>query len=263
MKNRVEELRRTYGILQEELAAAMGVSRQSIGSIENGRYNPSTLLAIRLAHYFGLRVEDVFLTDDAPAFLSAAQLVHLPETAPAMIAYRENREIPLPLGELITGQETRLPSQYRFGTFRTAYNGSVPIALSNALSLIGCPVPLCDILLELEGNGLVLLDGYAGVDPHALPPFFALHGVAAQPVESAQELTACAAEGDVVVITYWNDRFIRENKGITTVAGVLRGGAWTFYNMHVRDTEPRTYRTLGEALRGKKLWYGYRIGGRL
>ena len=42
MQNRVEELRRLYGIRQEALAEAMEVSRQSIGSIENGRYNPST-----------------------------------------------------------------------------------------------------------------------------------------------------------------------------------------------------------------------------
>ncbi len=57
MKNRLEELRREKGIKQEELAAAMEVSRQTIGSLENGRYNPSLILAFKLAQYFGLSIE--------------------------------------------------------------------------------------------------------------------------------------------------------------------------------------------------------------
>ena len=61
MKNRLEELRRQRGIRQEELAAALEVSRQTIGSLENGRYNPSILLAFKIARYFGLRIEDIFI----------------------------------------------------------------------------------------------------------------------------------------------------------------------------------------------------------
>ena len=49
MKNRLEELRRARGIRQEELADTLGVSRQTIGSLENGRYNPSILLAFKIA----------------------------------------------------------------------------------------------------------------------------------------------------------------------------------------------------------------------
>lgn len=64
MKNTLEQLRRQRGIRQEELAAALGVSRQTIGSLENGRYNPSILLAFRIARYFGLRIEDIFLYDE-------------------------------------------------------------------------------------------------------------------------------------------------------------------------------------------------------
>ena len=52
MKNRLEELRKERGVKQEELASAMEVSRQTIGSLENGRYNPSILLAFKLARYF-------------------------------------------------------------------------------------------------------------------------------------------------------------------------------------------------------------------
>ena len=64
MKNRLEELRRERGLKQEELAAALAVSRQTIGSLENGRYNPSILLAFKIARYFGLRVEDIFIDEE-------------------------------------------------------------------------------------------------------------------------------------------------------------------------------------------------------
>ncbi len=64
MKNRLEELRRARGVRQEELARALGVSRQTIGSLENGRYNPSILLAFRIARFFDLAIEDIFLYDE-------------------------------------------------------------------------------------------------------------------------------------------------------------------------------------------------------
>ena len=48
----------------EELAAALEVSRQTIGSLENGRYNPSILLAFKLARYFGLTIEDIFIYEE-------------------------------------------------------------------------------------------------------------------------------------------------------------------------------------------------------
>ena len=60
----MEELRRQHGIRQEELADALGVSRQTIGSLENGRYNPSILLAFRIARYFDLPIEEIFLYDE-------------------------------------------------------------------------------------------------------------------------------------------------------------------------------------------------------
>lgn len=64
MKNRLEELRKERGIKQEELAIALEVSRQTIGSLENGRYNPSILLAFKIAHYFGIRIEDIFIYEE-------------------------------------------------------------------------------------------------------------------------------------------------------------------------------------------------------
>lgn len=64
MKNRLEELRKARGINQEELADALSVSRQTIGSLENGRYNPSILLAFKIARYFGTSIEDIFIYEE-------------------------------------------------------------------------------------------------------------------------------------------------------------------------------------------------------
>ena len=64
MKNRLEELRRKRGMNQEELARALRVSRQTIGSLENGRYNPSITLAFRIARFFGLSIEEVFIYEE-------------------------------------------------------------------------------------------------------------------------------------------------------------------------------------------------------
>ena len=64
MKNRLEELRKSQGIRQEELAAALEVSRQTIGSLENGRYNPSILLAFKLARFFDVSIEDIFIYEE-------------------------------------------------------------------------------------------------------------------------------------------------------------------------------------------------------
>ena len=64
MKNRIEEMRRARGIRQEELADALAVSRQTISSLENGRYNPSIELAFRLSRYFGLSIEELFLYEE-------------------------------------------------------------------------------------------------------------------------------------------------------------------------------------------------------
>ncbi|MCI6854891.1 MAG: helix-turn-helix transcriptional regulator [Firmicutes bacterium] len=64
MKNRIEEIRTERGIRQEELAKAMGVSRQTISSLENGRYNPSIMLAHNIAKYFGMTIEEVFIFEE-------------------------------------------------------------------------------------------------------------------------------------------------------------------------------------------------------
>ena len=64
MKNRIEEIRNEKGIRQDDLAKLMGVSRQTISSLENGRYNPSILLAYKIAKYFRVTIEEVFIFEE-------------------------------------------------------------------------------------------------------------------------------------------------------------------------------------------------------
>ncbi|MDY3006482.1 helix-turn-helix transcriptional regulator [Anaerococcus porci] len=64
MKNRLEEVRKEKGITQEELARALEVSRQTVGSLENGRYNPSIILAFKIASYFNLKIEEIFIYEE-------------------------------------------------------------------------------------------------------------------------------------------------------------------------------------------------------
>ncbi|WP_426351250.1 helix-turn-helix transcriptional regulator [Alloiococcus sp. CFN-8] len=64
MKNRLEEIRKEKGIKQEELARELQVSRQTISSLEKGRYNPSIILAFKIARYFGMSVEEIFIYEE-------------------------------------------------------------------------------------------------------------------------------------------------------------------------------------------------------
>ena len=64
MKNKIENIRKEQGILQDEMAKALEVSRQTVSSLENGRYNPSIMLAYKIAKYFGKTIEEVFVFEE-------------------------------------------------------------------------------------------------------------------------------------------------------------------------------------------------------
>lgn len=64
MKNRIKELRREAKLRQEDIADAMGVSRQTVIAIENEKYSPSLELAIKLARFLGTTVEELFITEE-------------------------------------------------------------------------------------------------------------------------------------------------------------------------------------------------------
>lgn len=67
MENRVEQLRKARGLSQEDFARAIRVSRQTVSSIENGRYNPSLELAFTISDFFGLSIEEIFIRERSEA----------------------------------------------------------------------------------------------------------------------------------------------------------------------------------------------------
>lgn len=64
MRNRIAELRKARRVSQAELAEAVAVTRQTIISLEGGRYNASLLLAYKIARYFGTTIEEIFLFEE-------------------------------------------------------------------------------------------------------------------------------------------------------------------------------------------------------
>ncbi len=64
MKNNLEKFRKELGVSQEELALILKVSRQTIGSLEKGQYNPSILLAYKISHYFKKPIEEIFIYEE-------------------------------------------------------------------------------------------------------------------------------------------------------------------------------------------------------
>ena len=64
LKNKIEQIRKERGIRQDDFAKSMGVSRQTISSLENGRYNPSILLAYKIVKYFQMSIEEVFIFEE-------------------------------------------------------------------------------------------------------------------------------------------------------------------------------------------------------
>jgi hypothetical protein len=64
LKNKLEQIRKDRGITQEELANILEVSRQTVNSLENGRYNPSIVLAFKIAKVFSLQIEEIFIYEE-------------------------------------------------------------------------------------------------------------------------------------------------------------------------------------------------------
>jgi len=64
LNNKIKELRKSGGITQDDLAYAVGVTRQTIISLENGKYNASLQLAYKISKYFSMKIEDVFIFEE-------------------------------------------------------------------------------------------------------------------------------------------------------------------------------------------------------
>lgn len=64
MNNKIKELRKLNKVTQDDLAEAVGVTRQTIISLENGKYNASLQLAYKISRYFGKKIEDIFIFEE-------------------------------------------------------------------------------------------------------------------------------------------------------------------------------------------------------
>lgn len=64
IKNNLEQLRKEKGLSQDQLAQLLKVSRQTISALENGKYNPSILLAFKIAHLFHRHIEEIFIYEE-------------------------------------------------------------------------------------------------------------------------------------------------------------------------------------------------------
>ena len=255
MKNEVARLRKEHGISQDALATAMGVSRQTICSIENGKYNPSILLAIHIARYFGMTVEEVFIADDITVWKTADTL-RFEEKKNAN--YENNKEIPLAETELLIGQARTPCDLFRYGGFSLSFNGGEAIALYNQSILAENPVPLADIVYELEENDMALLGGFAGTDPKKLGKYFLGHNIRYKMLTKAEDFDKhIRRKCGTFIYSYFDVRNLLEVKGIHTVAGVYDELGLTVYNYHDDDVKPATFKNVKAWTEGKSLIAAY------
>lgn len=254
MKNEVSRLRKERKISQDALAGAMGVSRQTICSIENGKYNPSIILAIHIARYFGKSVEEVFIADDIPAWKTADSLR---ANHKYNKNYEDNRRILLD-PDVILGQHLTPYDMFRYGNFPLSYNGGEAIALYNHAILTEKPRALADILYELEENDMALLGGFAGTDPKKLGAYFLGHNINYKMITDHDVFDKhirrkCGA----FIYSYFDIRNLLEIKGVHTVAGVYDELGLTVYNYHDNDAKPTSFKSAKALADGKNLICAY------
>ena len=226
MRNRVAELRRERNMRQEELAAAAGISRQSIIAIEKGRFNPSLEAAIRIARCFGVPVEAVF-------FPEADGWRCRPETGE---------------GRLIAGQGAPELAHITYGGYPLRYNGGEVVAACNAMTLLGAAVSPEGVAGAVAAHGLPLLGGALGTDPRRLPDYFAAHGVTCTPCRRDR----LPGEG-VFLCSYAALPLLREVRGVHTVALRVTAAGAAVWNERDGDTEPALYPDMPSFLKGKAL----------
>ena len=254
MKNEVSRLRKERKISQDALATAMGVSRQTICSIENGKYNPSIILAIHIARYFGKTVEEVFVADDIIAWKSADALR---ADNKYNKNYEDNKNI-LMDAEPILNQKNFPCDKFRYGSFPLSMDGSEAIALYNYGVLTENRRPLADILYELEENNMPLIDGFAGTDPKKLGAYFLGHGINYKMItDEAIFDKHIRRKCGVFIYSYFDAQNPDEVKEFHTVAGIYDELGLTVYNYRDNSTKPVPFKSAKAWAEGKNLICAY------
>lgn len=232
MQNLVAQLRREQNMRQEELAKAVGISRQSIIAIEKGRSVPSLEVALRIARCFGVPVETVFL--------SAERAWHLrPEADSACPP--------------VVAQGAPSLSGLTYGGYPLRYNGGEVIAAYNAMCLLERWQELTDVIGEFEDNGLPLLGGALGTDPRRLPEYFAAHGVDCTPCKKG------ALVPGVYVCSYTALSLLKEARGLHTAALRVTAAGVEVYNERDDAAVTARYPTAAAFFKGKTVAALFRV----
>lgn len=243
MKNNLERLRKERKIGQEQLAKAMGVSRQTIGSIENGRYNPSIVLAIKIARYFGKAVEEIFMVECESRWLEVANILRDKNAN-----YKQNIAINQP-DEYVLNQNSEPWNLYKYGKCKFGFNGGEIAAVYNICRMFSMDMKLAEILLEFEANDCVVLGGFAGTDPKRVGDFFAAHGMEYTYCQKIPEMHMQGKGSVPFIITYWVTNKLKELKGLHAVAGVFNGKTYTIYNGVYNSEEIMELTSLNELVK--------------
>lgn len=224
MQNRVAQLRREQNMRQDELAKAVGVSRQSIIAIEKGRSVPSLEVALRIARCFGVPVETVFL--------------------PAERAWLLRPEADGACSPVMAQGDPSL-SGLTYGGYPLRYNGGEVIAAYNAMCLLERWQTLTEVIGEFEDNGLPLLGGALGTDPRRLPEYFAAHGVDCVPCKKG------ALAPGVYLCSYTALSLLKEARGLHTALLYVTASGAEVYNERDDAAATAQYPTTAAFFKGK------------
>lgn len=237
MKNNLCELRKAAKVSQNTLAAACNVSRQTIISIEKERYNPSISLAIEIARYFGVNVEDIF----SP--ISGWRLFENDfDTASTNIKANYKHNAALNIDGMIYGQGLPIVRDGIYGKYKLSLNGGEPIAVYNAMRLIGKNQPLCEIIAEFEINRMPLISGLAGTDPRKLCAYFDGHNVHyTQYADKKQFERSIKAVKGAFVLSAASAGMIASARALHTVCGEFDGELYRIYNSDDYEQSAREY----------------------
>ena len=237
MRNKLAVIRKENRISQEELATAVGVTRQTVYAIEKGKFVPTVVTAIKIAQFFGLTVEDIFYTKNE--------------------WYKYNIETVDENPALIMGQGLSEYKDLKYGKFPFSFNGGEIAAVYNALVLIGKRPSLPALIEEFELNRMAVLSGFAGTDPRRLFEFFEGHDI---PYEKISFARVDGAEvGDIFIISYCFNSLINPLRGVHTVCGEVKDGKFAVYNLLDGDTEPTIFESFSDFLENHSLICSYII----
>lgn len=251
MRNNLEKIRKDRKVRQEQLAKAVGVSRQTIGSIENGRYNPSVVLAINIARYFDKTVEDIFMVEYESRWLDITDSLRLKNKN-----YKSNYYIEQP-DDLILNQNEEPWNSFKYGNFKFGFNGGELAAIYNVCKMLSKDIKLAEIILQFESNEKAILGGMAGTDPKVLGEFFKAHNIEHSFYTELMDINNIIEEGKVFIISYWVKDKLKELKGLHTVAGKYSGDKFIIYNAVNNSNEILELDSLKELTKQSQMIGGY------